>query len=416
MSVRSSIRDRLGAVTGGLPRPFWFLWAGTLVNRMGSFVVPFLALYLTQVRGFSILQAGSIAALYGAGGAIAGPLGGYLADHIGRRAVMVGSLALGGIGMMGLGLARSIEVIAPAVFLVALITEMYRPGMQAAVADLVPAGDRVRAYGLMYWVINLGFSIGLTLGGMLATVSYYLLFVGDGLTTLLFALIVWRGVPETRPARAPAAAGAPTRSAAGGFFVAYRDPTFVLFLGLSVLIIIIFMQHNSVFPLDMIAHGVSKAAFGFVLSLNGIVIVLLQPFLSPMLERHNRARVLAAGAALVAIGFGLNAIADTVPAYALGVVIWTIGEVAVLPVANTVVADLAPPDVRGRYQGAYGMSWGLAAIIAPTVGAFVLERFGSAPLWTGSLILGMLVAAGHVALGPRLTRAREERLARIGAA
>lgn len=140
----------------GMPRTFWVLWCGMLVNRAGSFVVPFLAIYLTQARGLSAAQAGIVAALYGAGPAVASPLGGYLADHAGRRTTLIGALTLGGIGMIALGFARDIAVIAPACFLVAMVGEAYRPAMQAAVADLVSPADRGRAFGLIYWVINLG--------------------------------------------------------------------------------------------------------------------------------------------------------------------------------------------------------------------------------------------------------------------
>src|SRR5882672_8225496 len=129
MSILDDIRAAVHRSAGGLPRPFWVLWTGTLVNRMGQFVVPFLAIYLTQARGFSVLQAGMVAAIYGAGAAIAGPLGGYLADRVGRRFVMVSALALGGASMIGLGFARRIDVLAPATFLVALVSEMYRPGV-----------------------------------------------------------------------------------------------------------------------------------------------------------------------------------------------------------------------------------------------------------------------------------------------
>ena len=159
MPTPRRLRDSLRELAGALPRPFWILWAGIFVNRMGWFVVPFLAIYLTQARGCSVLQAGMVAALYGAGAALAGPVGGYLADHVGRRAVMVGALSLGGASMIALGLARRLEIIAPASFLVAFISEMYRPAMHAALANLVPPRDRVRALGLVYWVINLGVAI-----------------------------------------------------------------------------------------------------------------------------------------------------------------------------------------------------------------------------------------------------------------
>ncbi len=414
MTSTAPARSSFHAMTGGLPRAFWVIWAGTFVNRCGTFVLPFMAVYLTEVRHVSIAQAGLMVALYGAGAAIAGPLGGFLADRIGRRATMVGALGLGGVGMIALGFARDLAVIAPAMFLVGVIAEMYRPGMQAAVSDLVPPGDRVRAFGLIYWVINLGFAIGLALGGVLAGISFTWLFVGDGLTTLLFALFVWLGVPETRPERAVRPAGHTAPSEWSEFFRPYRDLPFVLFLGLSFLFAVVFMQNATTFPLDMAINGVSKAAFGSILAVNGVLIVLIQPVLGPFLTRFNRSKTLACGAVLVGLGFGLNAIARTAPLYLLGVIIWTIGEIGVLPVANSVVADLAPPEVRGRYQGAYGLSFGLAVCAAPAFGTWVLQHWGSVALWSGCLAIGVLIAVGHMLLAPALMRARAERIAAHG--
>lgn len=409
MSPLARIQQTARQVSGGFPRPFWVLWAGTFVNRMGTFVVPFMAVYLTEKRGLSVTQAGMVAALYGAGGAVAAPLGGWLADHIGRRATMVSALTLGGLGVMALGFATRLEVIAPATFAVAVLNEMYRPAMQAAVSDLVGPTERVRAFGLIYWVINLGFAVGLTLGGLLATKSFLLLFLGDGFTSLLFAFLVWRGVPETRPVREPGVAAPAGASGWTGFFAPYRDGTYVLFLLLSVAIILVFMQHNTIFPLDMNAHGLSKAEFGVVLGLNGVFIVFLQPFVAPFIQRFSRSRVLAVGSALVGAGFGLNAVSSTAPLYALGVLIWTVGEICVLPVANSIVADLAPPHVRGRYQGAYGLSWGVAGFLAPLSGAALYERRGSVALWVACLVAGLVVAIGHLLLERRLHRAREAR-------
>src|SRR5687768_7963811 len=151
MIVPGRMSAGLRSIAGGLPRPFWFIWAGTLVNRCGSFVMPFMAIYLTEARDLSLTTAGLVLALYGAGGSIAGPLGGWLADHVGRRATMLVALGLGGTGMIALGFAERLSVIAPTFFLIAVVVEMYRPGMQAAVADLVPPADRPRAYGLIYW-------------------------------------------------------------------------------------------------------------------------------------------------------------------------------------------------------------------------------------------------------------------------
>jgi len=113
---------------------------------------------------------------------------------------------------------------------------------------------------------------------------------------------------------------------------------------------------------------------------------------------------MAVGAALVGLGFGLNAIVHTAPLYALAVLVWTIGEMGVLPVGNAVVADLAPLEVRGRFQGAYGSAFGLAVCVAPGFGMTLLERLGSRGLWLVCLGIGAVVTLGHLALGRAMVR------------
>jgi MFS family permease len=397
-------------MVSGLPRAFWFLWAGTFVTRLGSFVLPYLALYLTGPRGLSLSRAGLFIALYGAGGAVAAPLGGFLADRVGRRFTLLLSLTAGGAGMVALGFIQRLEWLAPAIFLVALMTEMYRPAMQATVSDLVPAHDRVRAFGLVYWVINVGFAVGLTVGGILASRHFLWLFLGDGLTTLAFAGLILAGVPESRPAAAERRHGDGRPTEWQEFLAPYRDRHFAVFLTLSFLYALIFLQNATTFAVDMTSHGLSKAEFGRVLALNGLIIVLVQPFLGPLLSRLDRSRTLAVGAALTGIGFGLNAVVHTLPLYAFGVMVWTVGEMGVLPVANAVVADFAPVVTRGRYQGAYGLSFGLASCAAPALGLAAYERAGPAALWLGCLCLGLGIAAGHLALGA--ARAKARRVAR----
>jgi len=410
-SPRVTLAATFREFTGRLPRTFWILWCGMFVNRAGTFVVPFLAVYLTQVRGVPAAAAGAVLSLYGAGSMVASPVGGWLADHFGRRATMVAALSLGGLGMIALGFARDLAVIAPLTFVVSVLGESYRPAMQAAVSDLVPAKDRVHAFGVLYWVINLGFSFGLVLGGALASRSFLLLFLGDGLTSLAFAFLIWRLVPETRPEPSPHAAPAAGGGFVGGFLAPYRDRPFLGFVLLSVLTLLIFMQHIAAMPIEMAARGVSRAWLGFVLGLNGMVIVLVQPFLAPALGRFDRSRVIAAGALLMGLGFGLNALAHGPGLFALGVIVWSVGEIGVLPTANALVADVALPSMRGRYQGAYGLSFGAAGFGAPLIGTAVLQHWGGAALWTACLVAGIGVAAGQLALAPGLRRLRESRVA-----
>jgi MFS family permease len=221
---------------------------------------------------------------------------------------------------------------------------------------------------------------------------------------------VWRAVREshTPVARVASGVGGHVRD----FFVAFHDPPFVMFFVLTVLIAAIFMQHLSTLPLDMAAHGLPSAAIGLVLAVNGAVIVLVQPFLGPWLGARNPSRAIAVGSVLVGLGFGLNALAHGTVSFAFAAVVWTIGEIFVLPTAASVVADLSPPESRGRYQGAMGLSWGLAGASAPLVGTFVLQHRGAATLWGGCLGLGAFVGLVHFVWAPALTRVRLERHAR----
>jgi MFS family permease len=147
---------------------YWTLWTGTLVNRLGGFVVPFLALYLTQRRGVGVAEAGVIVSFYGLGSMSAGPLGGVLADRIGRRSTMLIGLFGGGAVMFALGFAERPLAIAANVLVLGLVSDLYRPAVSAMVADLVPAEKRLDAYARLYWAINLGFSLAPVIAGFLA--------------------------------------------------------------------------------------------------------------------------------------------------------------------------------------------------------------------------------------------------------
>ena len=197
--MRSAIARRFADATGGLPGVFWTMWWGLIVNRLASFVIAFLSLYLVRDRGLSPAEAGRILALYGIGFTVSGPVGGLLADRIGRRATMIAAL-LSGAGSVGaLAFSRSPALLAIFTFLCAATGDMYRPAMSAAVADVVPPADRQRAYGLVYWAVNLALSLGLVIGGLVAEKSFIALFVADAGTSIAAAAIVFFRVPETRP-------------------------------------------------------------------------------------------------------------------------------------------------------------------------------------------------------------------------
>lgn len=377
----------------GLPRPFWVLFAGTIVNRAGGFVLVFLAIYLTEVRGLTAAQAGAIVSAYGLGAICGGPLGGALADRVGRRPTLVAALLGGAASMLMLGLVIGIAPIAVTATLTGLLYEMYRPVVSAAVADVVPPDDRSRAYNLMYWAVNLGASIAPLLGGAIAARSYRVLFAADAATTAMFGVIVWAALPETRPDRSSRGA-----TAKGGVRAILNDRVFVAICLLSLAFSIVFFQSFVGLPIDVRAHGHSAAKFGALIALNGILIVCLQPLAGELIRDRRRLPVLAAASVLLGVGFGMNAWIGSMAGYAAAVAIWTFGEILFAPAATAMVADLAPPDLRGRYQGAFAMAFTGAFAAAPAAGGYVIAHAGAQWLWIGCLATGLLVAVGFFML------------------
>jgi MFS family permease len=383
----------------GLPRAYWFLWAGALVNRLGAFIVPFLSIYLTQQLGLSPVEAGMVVSVWGAGGLGAGPVGGLVSDRFGRRRALILSLSMGAIAMLTLGLARSIPHIIAATFALGFFGEMYRPSVSAAIGDLVPPGDRTRAYGFLYWAINLGFAVAPVVASLMVGRGFTLLFVADAATTLVFALIVWARVPETRHH-----ADSDEQLLGGRWAAPYTDGVFVVFLLISFAAAMVFVQHLVGLPLDMAAHGIDAAHYGRIICINGILIVLVQPWAAVFLERFDKSRVLACGALLVGIGFGLTGLARAPGGYALSIAVWSLGEIALLPIATAVLIELAPSSLRASYQGGYQLVWGAAFLFAPGLSGAVISRFGAPALWAGCFVTGVLVSLGHLALGPARRR------------
>jgi MFS family permease len=392
-----------------LPRQFWFLWTGTLINRLGSFVVIFMAIYLTGARHFSQTQAGLVIGLYGVGGAIGTTVGGVLADRWGRRPTMLtaqfGAAAL----MLTLGFAHAYWQILGVTFLLGVFTEAVRPAFSAMMVDIVPDRDRVRAYSLNYWAINLGFALSAVGAGLAAKADYLLLFVVDSGTTLVTALISLIFLAETRPAHAPPAAR--TGSKGGGMAAALRDRTYVVYLAISLGTVIVMMQHMSTLPIAMTADGLSAATYGWVIAVNGVLIVLGQLFVPKLIDGFDRSRVLALAALIMGIGFGLVAFADAAWFFALTVVIWTLGEMLQSPSNAATVAALSLPTLRGRYQGLNSLNWSAGTALAPVVGGFTQEHLGDAALWLGCFGICALVALGHLITGPRRERRIEHLLA-----
>src|SRR5205814_2962399 len=299
-------------------------------------------------------------------------------------------LVLGATGVGSRAVAGAPALLAAFAFLSAAAGDIYRPAMSAAVADVVPPQERARAYGLVYWAVNLALSVGLFLGGLVAERSITGLFLADATSSIAAAAIILLRVPETRPTHLV------HEPAIRGMARVFSDGPFVSFLILHLAALTVFTQWQLALPIDMASHGLGPAAYAFLMALNCLGVVFLQPLLSPRLHRFDAARLLAVSALLFGAGYGVNAVGGNLGVYAIGTTLWTVGEVVGFPVAATMVANLAPPALRGRYQGAFSMAWGAAFILSPLCAGELMQHFGSRALWILCLVVAMAVSLGHV--------------------
>ncbi|MGC5319704.1 MFS transporter [Micromonospora arida] len=396
---------------GGLPATFWYLWAGLLINRAGAFAMLFLSLYLTDVRGASEGLAGTVVGAYGAGGAAGVLLGGVLADRWGRRATLLAAhLATVGL-MVALAFTRPLLLIAVLSALIGVVHSMPSPAFVAAIVDVVPAERRSRAFNLQFWAFNLGMAVASLLAGVLAEASFTALFLVDaGATLTAAAVIAWK-VPETLRLARPAAGPPPATGAAPksirtrrpGLHTALTDRTFLVFVGLTFVLAVLTMQTSTIMPLAMRADGLGPSAYGLVVALGGALIVVGQLFVPRLIDRHRKDVVLAASTALLALGFGALAIADELAIYLGAAVVWTVGSMLAAPPNAQINADLAPPQLRARYQSVFYLTFPAAAFVAPTLGGVSLQHLGDRH-WLIVGGLGLLAALGHLLAGPSRER------------
>ena len=391
----------------GLPPTVWIVFATSLVNRAGMMALPFLVLYLTEHLGVSAALAGLAVSAYGVGGVITAPIAGRLCDRIGPFTIMRASLALTGVVLLIIPLVHSFAAVVALTFAWALVADAGRPATLSALTETIPPEQRKAAIAVNRLAVNLGMSIGPAVGGFLATVSFPLLFVVDGLTSLAAAgvlatllrsrgqsaavthqLVVGSEHDRARDDgnRRVVAGGVLSDRAAMAFFVA-------LFLtGL------VFMQHQGAMPLYLVRNLHYRESFyGMLFVLNTLIIVAVEVPLNLAMSRWSHRHAAMLGVLLFAVGFGALGVAHGAVAISATVVIWTFGEMVFFPVSTAYVAELAPPGRSGAYMGAYSSAFSLALIVGPWAGTAALDRFGPGVVWAGVFVCG-LVAVGVLAL------------------
>ena len=379
----------------GLGRTFWWLWSGNLISALAMFVVPFLAMYLAS-RGLRPSRVGLVMSCYSLGALVCAPWVGALSDAIGRRRMLLATLLGSAFSAAALAFLRDPLAVAAAVLCFGASTAGSRAPMRAIVSDVVERGALPRAFGWLYWAENVGASLSMAVGGLVAAGGWTLPFLIDAGSTLGYATVVLLRVPET----APSATAEPERAPdAEGYRIVLRDGALLALLGLILLVDLVYTQVWVSLPVDMELRGFSARDYGLVGAVSAGLVVALQPFSARALSHLSPARTLALGGLLIALGVGGYALCSSLAGFTFTTAVWTLGEIAFFSTAGATVSSLAPPQARGRYMGAYSLCFSIGGLAAPAVGPAVLEALGPRVLWPACLGLGACAAAGLLRWG-----------------
>jgi len=408
-------------VVGRFPRPVRLLIVGTLVNKLGTFIVPYLTLILLRDFHMREAEAARLLFAYGVGSVVSILTGGIVTDRFGRRRTLLVSLLGSGALAVTMGVIPSVRLFVPLLVAFGFIADLYRPAASAIIGDLLPSSDRASGFAGLRVAVNLGWASGTAIGGLLADWDWRLLFLGDGLTTLAFGTLVYFTIPETRPPHIVVAPEVPAPLPGEGRLAharpvfarepanPIRDRVFLAATAAAFLLTLIFCSNLSVLPLTVTqSAGYPAVVFGLLAAVNGILIAIFEISITVWLRRFRRLRVAALGAFLVASGFGMIGLVMHWAWFLLAVVVFTAGEILSTPQAMAFVADWAPPAARGRYLSLYQATWSVGFAVNPAIALPLHSALGERAFWA----LMPLVSIPGVLVLLRLDRTadRPERL------
>jgi len=393
--------DRIKQATAGYPRQFWLLFWGRLISSTGgSMIWPFLTIYMRQRLDIPLTTVTLLLTLNSAAGLITTFVTGPAVDRFGRKGAMFLSLAVGSVMMLAMSTAGTLQLWAILMAINGAFAPLYRVGSNSMVADLVEPERRASAYALLRMSNNLGVAIGPSVGGFITAASYALAFYGAAGASAIFALLVMFFVNETVPQKQVAADQSQTD---GGYSQVLRNRPFLAFCGVYTLGVMAHVLMMVLLPVYAKENfGVPESQYGFIMAANAAMVVLLQYTTTRITERHHHLPVLAVGSLFLALGAGSVALGWNFPTFLASMIILTIGEMIVMPTSTALTANLAPPNMRGRYMSIYGLTWGIGFGIGPVIGGFLNDNLAPVAIWYGGLVMGLVATSGFVLLARAL--------------
>ncbi|MFD0939794.1 MFS transporter [Pedobacter boryungensis] len=382
----------------GLSKETWLLSSVILLNRCGYMAVPFMGLYVTQALHRPASDAGIIISLFGIGSILGATAGGKLTDMFGFRPVQIFSSLIGGALFLVFSQVSHFNTLCVLAVLISFFYDAFRPANFTAIAAYAAEGKETRSYSLNRLATNIGWAVGVSMGGIIASFNYKLLFIVDGTVSILVAVAIFMFLPTVKGFRKA------TIEKMKGIVVRkpWQDALFVKFILLTTVFATCFFLMFRVVPVFFkeVWH-LDEALIGLILGVNGVLIALFEMIMISKIENKRPAVFyIVIGVLIVGLSFAVLMLPKFLPVVValLSVICFTFGEMFAIPFINTFVIKRSNEFNRGQYAAGYTVGWSIAQVIGPTGGFYLAEKLGYNALWIGITILLLVCAYGYSAL------------------
>jgi MFS family permease len=389
---------RFRSLKGTYPRQFWLLFWGLLISTIGSSMIwPFLMVYVSEKLKLPMTQVASLMTINAMVGIVCSFLAGPVVDRIGRKWVMIISLAGTAVYFLLMSRATTLLAFSLLMALNGIFGPLYRIGADAMMADLIPADKRIDGYSMLRMSNNVGVALGPAIGGFIAASSYTLAFYIAAAGMLAYCALMVFGAQETLPQQDASKPVEKERFA--GYGRVLRDRPFIFFV-----IGMIFNQMCAALIWVLLAvyakqnFQVPESAYGWIPTTNAIMVVLFQVLVTRFTKKYAPLKMLALGSLFYAVATLSVAFGRGFWGFWLSMVIMTIGELILVPTSSTYTANRAPAEMRGRYMSIYGLTWGVASGVGPVFGGFLNDTFGPRTIWYGGGVVGLVSMSAFMAL------------------
>jgi MFS family permease len=388
------------------PRLFWIVVGTRFIDAFGSTLLfPFFALYITQRFNVGMTQAGVLLGMSSLFGLIGMMAGGALADKFGRRQLILFGLVFSAISSLSLGLANDIRMLYPLIIVVGLLSHMAGPAYEAMLVDILPEEKRQEGYAILRIVFNFAWIFGTALGGLIASRSFFALFVIDSTISCIVAALIFRLLPETHPQVKEKKRGNEESlwQTILGYSVVLKDLAFVAFTIAGMFALIVYQQQYSTLAVYMRdVHGINSQGFGVILSVTGLEVVVFQFWVSRVIRRRPAFLMMAISTLIFAIGFFMYGMVSSFILFVIAAVIICLGEMFFFPTSSVLAANFAPEDMRGRYMAVSGLVWSIPATIGPAAAGIIIDNYNPNLVWYIGGVICIISGIGYYALHLKL--------------